>query len=210
MECLMHMDGIVAEREAQIGSTSVGSLQELVTVFEQSRAPEDFEPLIDACLDKVRGVIYKIILNQNELDDLTQEAFIRAYRKFDSFRGKSSFSTWVCQIAVNNTLNHIRKRKRIVQADDFVLDNQTSSPKERPDRAAIRGEHRGLVDKAIRKLPEHLRVVLVLTVIEDMETEDIAKACGCAKATIYWRLHKARKEMKRIMRELEGDHNEQS
>ena len=110
----------------------------LLAEFRRTRSPEAFEPLIHCSMQKVRGVIYRIVLNRDELEDLVQDAYIKAYQKFDSFRGKSAFSTWVCQIAVNHTLNYVRKRKRVVQVDEYVFENRTSPKSQQPDQQAIK------------------------------------------------------------------------
>ncbi len=170
----------------------------LLHAFRRDRTPDAFEPLLDLALPKIRGVIYRIVLNEDDMNDLVQETMIRAYHKFDSFQGRSAFSTWVCQIGVNQALNHVRK-KRPELTEDGNVERDAGAGKERPDRRMIQAEEQKTVDWAMAQLPEHLRSVLVLSVIEEMETDDVAAACGCSKTAVYWRLHKARKKLRQLV-----------
>ena len=88
--------------------TQQEALQGTVDQFLNSGTPEDFECLIRANLDKVRRVIYRIVLNVEDCEDLVQETFIKAYQKIHTFQQKSKFSTWLCQIGVNLAISFLR------------------------------------------------------------------------------------------------------
>ncbi len=170
--------------------------EELLSAFRQAHSPEAFEPLVLLNLNKVRGVISRIVLNPADTDDLVQETFIRAYQKFDSFKGNANFSTWLCRIAVTRSLNHLRKFRRQLPGEN-ALANQAAHVSEQPDQRLMRDEQNRQLDEAMAGLPSHLRAVLVLSVLEDMEAGEVARVCNCSKATVYWRLHRARKELRK-------------
>ena len=163
--------------------------QDLLNIFLETRLPEDFEHLIRANIGRLQGVIYRIVLNIEDSEDLVQETFIKAYDKIDTFKGDAKFSTWLCQIGVNLAISFLRKRKP-VQSINVELEESSFNT---PDRIAESNAELDRIHQAISGLSEKLRSVIILSVIERMELKEIALVLKCPKATVYWRLHQARK-----------------
>lgn len=169
-----------------------------VREFLMNRSPETYSPVVDEHIGMLRKFIYRIILNEHDTDDIAQEVFLAAYNKISSFKAKSKFSTWLCRIACNKSFELIRKRKKT-----FVTDGQ-DCPEFRniktfktPERSMISDETQNRVMTAISSLPEHLRTTIVLTAIEGKDPDEAAYILNCTKATFYWRIHKARKILKK-------------
>jgi RNA polymerase sigma-70 factor, ECF subfamily len=134
-----------------------------------------------------------------DVDDLTQEAFLKAYRNIDRFRGDSSLYTWAYRIARNVCLDAMRRRKYRGQ---FIFDwfKQTDSDFEFPDPAGtdvaeIR-DTRYWIDKALAQLPEDFRSVIVFREIQDLSYEEISQIMDIPEGTVKSRLFKARKMMR--------------
>jgi len=174
---------------------------EVVRKFLSERSSEAFELVVDEYLDVVRGTIYRIVLNESDADDLTQETFISVYRNVGGFKGGASFGTWIRRIACNRALSHCRSRRRkpVVPLDGML--EPAASASSRPDSEARRREFEGRVEAALSELSEELRAAITLVGIDGMSVDDAASVLGCPKATVYWRLHKARKRLRETMGE---------
>jgi RNA polymerase sigma-70 factor, ECF subfamily len=132
----------------------------------------------------------------SEAEDLTQDVFVQVFRKLKTFRGESSFSTWLHRLTVNTVLMHFRKpRLRHEQTsldaaapDQFVSGNESFNKPSIVDRISL--------NEAIRQLSPGYRAVLILHDVEGYERSEISEMLGCAVGTSKSRLHKAR--MKRL------------
>lgn len=167
--------------------------QDIVARFIRERSPEAFAGVVDAHAEPLRRTIFKITLNAHDADDVVQEAFITAYNKIESFKGTAKFSTWLCRVAINIAYSRQRKlRPETSWAPEHDALREASPPD-----AAMSGEekHRD-ISAAIAGLPDKLRAALTLVVVEEMDMDEAAYALGCPKATVYWRVHKARKILK--------------
>ena len=172
----------------------------LVARFRANRSHDAFEALIALSMPKVRAVVYRILLNDSDTDDITQDSFIAAYQKFDHFKGNSAFSTWVCQIAHNKALNHLRKFKRQVEYKPEMLSEFSSLSN--PAKVMIREENKTTMDQAIEALEPHLRSVLIMAVVEKRDIAEVATIAGCTQATVYWRIHRARQQLKKLVKQM--------
>ncbi len=168
--------------------------------MEESRSARDsadrFQQIVREHLAQVRGVVYNILLNRDDTDDVTQETFIAAYQNFERFRGDSALSTWLCGIAVRKACTLVRTRDRQRRLLDQAPVNPASRP---PGHDLMQAEEMACVDAAMARLPIELRSVLVLSTIEGYPGDEVAEICGCTRTTVYWRLHKARKLLKRYL-----------
>jgi len=164
-------------------------------------------------VEKYQGRIYATlvgILGQAEdARDLTQDVFIRAYRKLDRFQGQSSLYTWLYRIAVNAAIDVSRKRKKekTVHANDdkggldVLLAHQ-----ERPKNTysvSERREIRERVLEAMDSLPAHHRAVIIMREIEGYTYTEIAETLGIRTGTVMSRLHNARDKVRSILEKLE-------
>ncbi|MDT8389674.1 MAG: sigma-70 family RNA polymerase sigma factor [Lentisphaeria bacterium] len=178
----------------------IESDEELVERLRMGGQPELFDELIHRHLEKTRSMIYGIVLNHHDADDLVQEVFVRAYRGISRFRQKAKFSTWLYRIAVNTSRSFLKKRGRFVPVEN-----------EHIERHGIGGcgthplqsrEKLDQIGAALAALSPSLRAAIVLTAIEGHGIAAAADIEGCAQATMYWRIHKARKILKSSLKEV--------
>jgi RNA polymerase sigma factor (sigma-70 family) len=149
-----------------------------------------FEKLYRRHRDRVYGLVWRISGGDHALaEDLLQEAFVRAWRKLDSFRGDSRFATWLHRLSVNVALSDRRIRVRRLERESPLEGHAERTARGAKDVTA--GEHRDL-ERAIARLPERARTVLVLFDIEGYSHAEIAEATGMAVGSSKAQLHRAR------------------
>lgn len=146
--------------------------------------------------------IYRTLLamtkNHEDADDLAQETFLQAYRSLRNFKQKSSFYTWVYRIAVNLTLNFLRKHEKEKYQEELSPEQpQTDGNYDldglSPEKRSLKKELRRKLDEAIGSLPLAYRTSFILVEFQDMSHDQAARILKCSENTISWRLHKARK-----------------
>ncbi len=178
--------------------------ESLVTAFTEMGQAEALNELLSRHVKDVWAFIYPMVLNEADADDLTQKVFIRATRGIASFRGHSQFSTWLYQIAVNAVRGFLRARKYTPEVRDVELIDRVDGRAFRPDQFAIANELDDEMTAAMHYLPTDLRSALVLTTLNGLDPREAADIEGCSTATIYWRVHKARKLLrKRLVKYLQ-------
>lgn len=148
-------------------------------------------------------IVYSLCLrmtrNQAEAEDLTQEVFLKIFRKLASFRGEAALATWIHRVTVNGVLMHFR---RVSARREHVTDDGTL-PVERPRQGlnalTAQPAERVTLELAIARLPPGYRLVFVLHDVEGYEHEEIARLCGIAVGTSKSQLHKARLKLRRLL-----------
>lgn len=174
--------------------------EELVAQLQQSGQPELFDLLVQRYMGKTRSLIFGIVLNHNDADDLVQDVFIRAYRGISKFNLKAKFSTWLYRIATNTSLTFLKKRRPVIPVETTHIERQEDH---RPHRHLLESrESLQQIGAALKDLSPTLRAAIVLTAIEGHDIAEAAKIEGCAQATMYWRIHKARKILKSSLKEV--------
>jgi RNA polymerase sigma-70 factor (ECF subfamily) len=166
-----------------------------------------FDALVERHKDIVYAVAYRFAKDPDLALDLSQDVFIRAYRGIRSFKGKSSFSTWLYRIAMNTCIDYTRKRSRSVDSlavSEEVAEYAGSEPivaqlPRQPGDDALSSELGEQIQKAIDLLPEYHRSVFVLYEIEGLSYKDIAEVVGCSIGTVMSRLHYARKKLRTML-----------
>lgn len=148
---------------------------------------------------------WSILKNRAEAEDAVQSAYLRAFAGIDGFEGRSSLSTWLTRIVINEALMRVRaaKRRRANLDSDsvVVLDDyreklmQGSMTPTLPDAAVARAEIRQLLEQAIARLPDPFRIVFMLREVEGLSVDDAAEALGLAPATIKTRHFRARRRL---------------
>jgi RNA polymerase sigma-70 factor, ECF subfamily len=145
---------------------------------------------------KIRGAIYAMVLNHEDADDLTQEVFLRAIENLDGFNGRAEFSSWLYRIAMNAARDFLRRKKRNpVDCPGDVPELPDAA--EGPAGALLEREVHADIRDAMNGLSPSLRSAIVLTAIEGMSVREAARIDKCLPATMYWRVHQARKILKR-------------
>jgi len=187
--------------------------REIEMLVERAREGDRaaFGQLVDEYKDKIYNYVARMLNDPYEAEDVTQEAFLRAFRSLPRFRGASSFHTWLYRIASNLAIDVVRKRKR--QEPTFSLDQPLESDegeyeRELPDetggpedRTSTR-ETRIAVRRAIMGLPEKLRDVMILYELQGETYEDIAGILDVPLGTVKSRLFNARNRLKESLQEL--------
>lgn len=169
---------------------------------------EAFAELVRSCQERVFRTILSFTRNVQDADDLMQETFLQAYRNLGEFKEQSSFFTWVYRIAVNRTLNFLKKRRPEKVREN--LDDDTPAPVDGPAAASpetdsLRRELRRKMKEAIDELPLLYRSAFVLVVEQGLSHDQAARALKCATNTVSWRMHRARKLLqKKLGPYLEG------
>jgi RNA polymerase sigma-70 factor (ECF subfamily) len=153
--------------------------------------------------------IFGFTRNSLDADDLTQEAFMRAYRSIKGFKKKSGFYTWVYRIAVNLTLNFLKKKSREKGREELrensSLMNKGGQFASAPEADSLRRELRRKLDEAVERLPLAFRTSFELVVIQGLSHGQAARALGVSENTVSWRMHKARKMLQARLKDfLEG------
>ncbi|HEV7633128.1 MAG TPA: sigma-70 family RNA polymerase sigma factor, partial [Steroidobacteraceae bacterium] len=146
----------------------------------------------------------------DEIDDVVQEAFIKAYRALPRFRGESAFYTWLYRIAINTAKNAIVSRDRSPVEYDLDLQNPEDAydvhgrlaDAETPEGLLLTEEIRTIVNRAIEALPEDLRTAIVLRELEGLSYEEIASAMECPVGTVRSRIFRAREAIDRKLAEV--------
>ncbi|MHC4551630.1 MAG: RNA polymerase sigma factor [Planctomycetota bacterium] len=173
--------------------------------------PEAMSCLIAKYQDRIYNSILKICTNRDDAAELTQDTFVKVLESIGSFRGKSSFYTWLFRVAVNLTLNHCRRRLKFsptsLDAANDKADQDAArisqlladSKSKDPAAAAQQKELVQLVTEMIGKLSEDHRVVLILRDIEQMSYDEIADVLEIEKGTVKSRLNRARSALRELL-----------
>ena len=175
--------------------------EHLLGKYAESGELRYFDLLVRRHIGKVRAMIYPMVLNDADADELTQEVFLRVVGSIQGFKGQSAFSTWLYRIAMNTTHNFLKRRTRNPVEH---RENPPDSPGGKswsPTETIMGMESDARVTKALESLSPPLRAAIVLTAIQGMSLKEAAKAEQCLMATLYWRVHQARK----LLREQLGE-----
>lgn len=195
------------------GTPSDAALVRAVRAGEQAA----FGELVRRYQDRIYTLVVGRTESQEDALDLTQEVFLKAYRRLDAFRENSTFYTWLYRIAVNTHIDFTRRRGarlRPVSIEDAKLTETGFEPADEtssasPERCLLNRELADQLREAMLRLPEPARQVLVLHDVEGLKLEQIAAIVGCPIGTAKSRLHRARLEMQqRLHRYLDrpGSH----
>jgi RNA polymerase sigma-70 factor (ECF subfamily) len=160
---------------------------------------EAFEEIYRLHHRRVFSLCLRMVRNVSEAEDLTQEVFIQIFRKLHTFRGESSFTTWLHRLTVNQVLMHFRRRvvKTEKVTEDGSIPIRIVSGTENPGRMAL--IDRIALNQAIGQLPPGYRLVFILHDLEGYEHDQIGKLLGCAVGTSKSQLHKARRRLRELL-----------
>jgi len=161
---------------------------------------------------KVHAIVARFIRDSDEVRDVVQEAFIKAYRALPKFRGDSQFYTWLYRIAVNTAKNYLVARSRRPPSSDVDLDDaEYYSGSEQlkdtgtPENQLFRDQLEEVINQAIIELPEDLRTAVTLREYEGLSYEDIASVMNCPVGTIRSRIFRGRESIDvRVLELIEG------
>lgn len=161
-----------------------------------------FDLLVGKYQHRIMKLISRMVSNHAEVEDIAQEAFIKAYRALPNFRGDSAFYTWLYRIAVNAAKNYLVSRGRRPPGVDLdVTDGEVEQAGlqladfETPEGNAARDQLQLALNQALEELPEELRTALTLCELEGLSYEDIATVVDCPIGTVRSRIFRARQAL---------------
>ena len=158
---------------------------------------------------KLAKLIARYVRDRREVEDVTQEALIKAYRAIGSFRGESAFYTWLYRIAVNTAKNYLESMGRRPPGSDMEIEGaeliesgESLRDQATPERQALTDEIAATVHRVIEKLPEDLRTAITLRELEGLSYEEIAQMMDCPIGTVRSRIFRAREAIDQELRPL--------
>lgn len=169
-----------------------------------------FELLVEKYQRKLARLLSRFIRDPAEVEDVTQEAFIKAYRALPAFRGDSAFYTWLYRIGINTAKNYLMAMGRRAPTSTEVEAEEAEGFEEgeqlrdinTPESLLLSNEIAETVNSTIEQLPEELRTAIQMREIEGMSYEDIAKAMNCPIGTVRSRIFRAREAIAEQLRPL--------
>ena len=157
-----------------------------------------FNLLVARYQNKIAGLLTRYI-SPNDIPDVAQESFIKAYRSIDSFRGDSAFYTWLYRIAVNTAKNYLMSQGRRPPREDILVEDAESyevgtqlRDGDTPENQMLSKELERVVFDAIHNLPEDLKTAITLRELEGLSYEEIAEIMDCPVGTVRSRIFRAR------------------
>lgn len=192
--------------------TAAQTDQQLVARVQKgdSRA---FDLLVLKYQHKIFGLISRYVRDADEVQDVAQEAFIKAYRALPKFRGDSAFYTWLYRIAINTAKNHLVSRSRRPPSSDVEIEDAEYYEAggalrdiENPENALFGAELKAVVESAISGLPDDLRTAVTLREFDGLSYEDIAEIMECPVGTVRSRIFRAREAIDvQVRQQLDGE-----
>ena len=203
--------GRCEEGTAERSRMSEAQVDQLLVERVQKGDSRAFDLLINKYQHRIVSLVSRYVSDQAEAMDVAQEAFIKAYRAIDRFRGDSAFYTWLYRIAINTAKNWLVARKRRppstdIDAADAEQYDIESRLKEQgtPENELMREEIKRTVFDTIAGLPEDLRTAIMLREMEGMSYEDIAVTMDCPIGTVRSRIFRAREAIDEKLKPLLG------
>ena len=174
----------------------------------RARDREAIRAIVTANNQRLFRTAWSILKDRGEAEEAVQSAYVSAFASLDTFEGRSSLSTWLTRIVVNEALGRLRAQKRrrnqlegagVAVLEDYREAFMRGSEARPPDVALAREQMRRLLEQAVAMLPETFRTVFVLREIEGLSGEETAEALDLPVATVKTRLHRARRKLQQIL-----------
>ncbi len=168
-----------------------------------------FETLLNKYKNLVFTIMMKMVRNPQEAEDLTQEAFMKAFRSLSSFNNEFAFSTWLMKIATNNCIDFLRKRKlrtysinEPVQYKDEKIEIELPDHEPGPEKHLLQSEQKRILEEAIDQLPERYRYVILLRHKEEKSYEEISEILDLPLGTVKAQIFRAREILNKKLKEI--------
>lgn len=164
---------------------------------------EAYEALVRKYQQSIYYLCRRMTGSHQSADDLSQDTFIKAYFAIDTFKDGMNFFTWIRKIAVNNSLNFLKKSKREEPLGESAenIRGHSSMGQELPQEMLQRNRMEQTFNRVLKALPAEQKIVFILRVFENQSYKDIAKILNISKGTVMSRLSRARKKIKSSMAE---------
>ena len=168
-----------------------------------------FNLLVTRYQHKVMHLVSRYVKSSGDVADVTQEAFIKAYRALPSFRGDSAFYTWLYRIAVNTAKNYLVSQGRKppgsdidAQEADYYDGGEALHDNSTPERSLLSNEIEATLFKIVDRLPDDLRMAITLREMEGLSYEEIAAVMDCPVGTVRSRIFRAREAIDKVIQPL--------
>lgn len=179
-------------------------MHEEADIIERARKGDEaaFERLMLSYHDRLMGLLLRTARDPLLAQELAQQTWIKVWGNLPRFKGNSSFFTWLYSIAVRTALDHFRKVKRLGEYEylDEIEAPFSEAETDRPDRAVMNMELQQECQRAMARLPEKLRMVLILREVEGLSYKEISRIMKCREGTVMSRLYNARKQMQQLLK----------
>lgn len=166
-----------------------------------------YEEIIGLYEKKVFSTIYYMIKNDNEVEDIAQEVFIKIYKNLGNFKEESSLYTWIYRITVNVCIDELKKRKKVVYLDEKIdtkdgeVELQLPDDSKSPTDIAEDNDLKDKLEKCIKKLPESQRMMIILRDIKGFTYMEIAEIMKMNLGTVKSKINRARASLKELLEE---------
>jgi RNA polymerase sigma-70 factor, ECF subfamily len=183
---------------------TLGMVAEQTTNGSVARPKREFDGLVKRYHRQAYNIAYRLTGNHADAEDLTQEAFVRAFRFFENYRRDLPFENWLYRIISNLFVDDLRRKpKARIHSLDAPVGGDANSEsqaffeipdsRENPERVVLHEELDEQIQKALASLPADFRTTVILADIEGMSYEEISETMGCSLGTVRSRLHRGRK-----------------
>jgi RNA polymerase sigma-70 factor (ECF subfamily) len=164
---------------------------------------EAFEELVRRHADRLYAVVLRFVADAEEAEEVTQEAFLRAWRSIDRFQGRSQFFTWLYRIGINEAKRRAERRSpaEAVRSPEDAPIEEAPDWSDAPELRAEQGDLRRVLEDAVRTLPIEYRAPLILRDVEGLSTAEAAEVMELGEAAFKSRLHRARLAVRRAIDE---------
>jgi RNA polymerase sigma-70 factor (ECF subfamily) len=153
-----------------------------------------YRVLVERHMRKAYNLAYSFVNDHAGAEDITQDAFIRAYHALPSFRGEAGFGTWLYRIVTNLSLNTLKQRRAL--SDREVTMESLPSPHDGTEEFARRGEIKAHVERALHELPTLQRAVVILRHFDGLSTRQVSAILGCSEGTVKTHLFRGLKKLR--------------
>jgi len=175
-----------------------------------------YDQLMEKYMNRAYLAAFRIVNDASEAEDMTQEAFLKAYRSLKGFRGDSAFYTWLCRILVNLCRDHLRKKRFRTRFLSFLRDeDESADPIEKsvpdphwsvnPDKMLEQTEWDSRLQALLSRLPTRQRTIFVFKHLQDLRIREIAKILGLSEGTVKVHLFRAVRNLREWLQQAEED-----
>jgi RNA polymerase sigma factor (sigma-70 family) len=169
-----------------------------------------FEALVAAYRDRVYNTTLGFVQNEHDAEELTQDVFIKVYRKIEGFKGESKLSTWLYRIAVTQSIDFLRKKKR-QKRGSFLTSlfgkQETGEPDfHHPGVVAEQKENASVLFFAVRQLPEQQQTAFLLQKMEGLSQQQVAEVMNTTESSVESLLHRAKTNLRKLLNDYYQKH----
>jgi len=177
--------------------SDLGSPSQLDAAFQATQELQN--RFVSDNLRRVFLLIYRIVGNVADAQDLTQEAFIKALQRQDQLKDVEKAAHWLSRIASNTAIDFLRRNGKVNFCEIDSLIQPLSEPSESPEQAVLRSEHRAYLEQGLSVLTERERTALLLRDVEGLPADEVAQQMKCSKATVRSHIANARIKFRRYV-----------